>query len=273
MSTIIGVIGGSGMEDECLLFDAPPTEQSIATPYGAPSDAVFVGTVAGAHVAFIARHGRTHQLPPHQIPYKANLWALKSLGVKTVVATCIVGSLKQKIRPGHFVVPDQFVNLTHGRDGQSIEANGSFLHVPMGDPYCASLRRVCLSGMKHVTRSVHSRGTVVVIQGPRFSTKAESRFFIRQGWDVVNMTQYPECLFARELGLCYAVSASVTDYDVGTGRTLSMHPEDLSRVLTIFRRNTEQTRAALRVIVPRLHDFNCDCATRVIREYYRTEET
>lgn len=272
MSDVIGIIGGSGMEDARALFDTPPEEHTIITPYGAPSDPVLIGEIAGTPVAFIARHGRTHHLPPHLIPYKANLWALKSLGVKAVIATCIVGSLKPKIQPGHVVVPDQFVNLTHGRDGHSIEADGSFLHVPMGEPYCASLRETYVSALKRTTQGVHARGTVVVIQGPRFSTKAESRFFSRQGWDVVNMTQYPECLFARELGLCYAVSAFVTDYDVGTGRTLSMHPENMEAVLAIFRKNTEKARASLRAILPGMRDFKCDCATRVIREYYREEE-
>ncbi len=273
MSEIIGIIGGSGMEDARALFDTPPDERTISTSYGAPSDAVLIGEIADTPVAFIARHGRAHHLPPHRIPYKANLSALKSLGAKAVIATCIVGSLKRKIQPGHVVVPDQFVNLTHGRDGQSIEEDGSFLHVPMGEPYCASLRKKYVSALKRTTRGVHARGTVVVIQGPRFSTKAESRFFSHQGWDVVNMTQYPECLFARELRLCYAVSAFVTDYDVGTGRTLSMHPENMEAVLTIFRKNTDKARAALRAVLPELRNFNCDCATRVIREYYREEES
>jgi 5'-methylthioadenosine phosphorylase len=271
MNPVIGIIGGSGMET-ANLFDGESETRQIDTPYGNPSDSIRLGNANGVCVAFVPRHGQKHQFAPSNIPYKANLWALRSLGIKAVVGTCIVGSLKERITPGSFLVFDQFVNLTNGRDGHCIEKDGSFLHVPMGDPYCESLRRLTSKGLRKVTSGVRSRGTVVVIQGPRFSTKAESRYFIKQGWDVVNMTQYPECLFARELGLCYAAFASVTDYDVGTGRTLSMHPSDLAKVLRIFHRNTEKSVKALKEIVAAASAFRCECAKSMIREYYRTED-
>jgi 5'-methylthioadenosine phosphorylase len=195
---------------------------------------------------------------------------MKSLGVRTIVATCIVGSLKKEIEPGSFVVPDQFVNMTWGRDGDCIESDGSFVHLPMAEPYCASLRQEVIAALRQPPDVLlYEEGTVVVIQGPRFSTKAESRFFMRNGWDIVNMTQYPECVFARELGLCYAVFASVTDWDVGVGEALSMHPETMDQVLEIFHRNTSVTRRVIQSLVGRLSTFACGCAAKTIAEYYK----
>ncbi|MCC7357186.1 MTAP family purine nucleoside phosphorylase [Candidatus Uhrbacteria bacterium] len=267
----IGIIGGSGMEDKEIFHSNTKTHR-IETPYGNPSDVVLTGKIGGIKAAFLPRHGTKHQLAPSKIPYKANIWALRSLGVQFIIGTCIVGSLKKKIEPGSFVVLDQFVNLTHGRDHECIEKDGSFLHLPMGEPYCAVTRDLVIQGLKETNRRVQRKGTVVVIQGPRFSTKAESRFFMRQKWDVVNMTQYPECLFARELGVCYAAFASVTDYDVGTEQTMSMDPSDLSKVLKVFHKNTEKTIKALQNMVTGAGKLTCGCAASRIREYYNQSD-
>ncbi|MBP9762558.1 MTAP family purine nucleoside phosphorylase [Patescibacteria group bacterium] len=267
---IIGIIGGSGLDR----LDALKNAEQIDTPetvYGQASDRITIGELGSQTVAFLPRHGARHQFAPCQVPYKANLAALKRTGVKTVVATCIAGSLKSEIKPGDFVVPDQFVNRTWGRDAHSIEPDGSFVHLPMAEPYCKRLRGACVAALisSSVPR-VHGSGTTVVIQGPRFSTRAESREFIAQGWDIVNMTQYPECLFARELGLCYAVFASITDWDVGTGLTCCMDATGMEEVLKVFHANTAlMIQVLTNLIGSHLSTFSCDCAAGTITEYYK----
>jgi 5'-methylthioadenosine phosphorylase len=267
---IIGIIGGSGLDQLGCLEEA----KKIDTPdtvYGRASDRITIGKIAGEQVAFLPRHGAKHQFAPCRVPYKANLTALRRLGVKTVVATCIAGSLKPEIKPGDFVVPDQFDNKTWGRDADSIEPDGSFVHLGMAEPYCRKLRNACIAALTEsgVPR-VHGSGTTVVIQGPRFSTRAESREFIAQGWDIVNMTQYPECLFARELGLCYAVFASITDWDVGTEQTCCMDATGMEQVLKIFHANTALTIQALASLIgSHLPTFSCDCAAGTLTEYYK----
>ncbi len=266
-STPIGILGGTGLD----AFPELEILEHVAcvTPYGRPSEDLVVARLGGQNVVFVPRHGADHRHPPHLVPYKANLAAMKQLGVRTVVATCIVGSLKASIEPGSFVVPDQFVHFTSGRDAQSVEADGSFVHLSMADPFCGALRSELIGALRETDVTTHEGGTTVVIQGPRFTTRAESRFFIRNEWDIVNMTQYPECVFARELGLCYATMASVTDWDVGVGTTISMRPENMDRVLEIFRANTVLTKRALVCLVRRLSEFQCGCASTVIEEYYK----
>ncbi|MBP9863995.1 MTAP family purine nucleoside phosphorylase [Patescibacteria group bacterium] len=264
----IGIIGGSGFEQYPELL--VERRVVVSTPYGFPSDELLIGKVGDTDVVFLPRHGADHRIAPHRIPYKANLAAMKSFGVSTVLSTCIVGSLKKTIEPGFFVVPDQFVNFTSGRDADSVESDGSFVHLPMALPYCQALR---IEMIRALQRAVGSKfqgdGTVVVIQGPRFSTTAESKFFIRNEWDIVNMTQYPECLFARELGMCYATLASVTDWDVGVGESLSMKPETMDQVLDIFRKNTQVTRQVIGDVLSQLSAFTCGCANAVVTEYYK----
>ena len=261
----IGIIGGTGMETfpELIVYE----RRVVETPYGAPSDALWFAEYRGVPVVFLPRHGMNHQHAPHRIPYRANIAALKACGVRTVVSTCIVGSLKKTIRPGTFVLPDQFVHFTQARgDGGDDE---TFVHLPMAEPYCELLRQEVQLALLEKEAVVHDKGTIVVIQGPRFSTKAESQFFIRNRWDVVNMTQYPEVYFAREAGLCYASMASVTDWDVGVGTTLSMDPRNMDQVLAIFRRNVQTTQAAVLHLIDRLPAFACDCSQRLVAEYYK----
>ena len=262
---MIGVIGGSGLE---LFPELDVVDRvKIKTRYGRPSDVITIAQRNGQLFAFLPRHGSKHHLPPHRIPYRANIAAFKKLGIKTVIGTCIVGSLKRKLVPGSFVIPEQFVNMTWGRDDVGTSSN--FIHLPMAEPYCACLRRE-LSKVALSEKVVACRaGTVVVIQGPRFSTIAESRFFIRNGWDIVNMTQYPECYYAREAGLCYAALAAVTDWDVGVRSNMSIVPSNMDRVLAIFKENVSKTKNMVLKAVDRLASFECGCASTAVIEYYK----
>jgi 5'-methylthioadenosine phosphorylase len=247
----IAVIGGSGFYE--FLEDAITVAPE--TPHGKPSGPIMVGTVGGRRVAFLARHGPGHHLPPHRINARANLWALAELGVRRVIGPCAVGSLRADVHPGELMVLDQLVDRTWGRpdtyvDGPIVE------HVSFADPYCPELSGV-LAGAGPVA---HRHGTVVVVQGPRFSTRAESRWYRDAGWDVINMTQYPEAYLARELGLCYAGLALVTDYDTGVDNV--GEPVTMEAVLTVLAANVEQTRTLLRAAIPAIPDRpGCSCAS------------
>lgn len=230
----VGVFGGTGFYS---LLTGDITETWVETPYGIPSDKVTVGTLGGKQVAFLPRHGKGHHLPPHQINYRANVWAMKSLGVTDIIAPNACGSLQPHIRPGDFVICDQFVDRTGGRkdtfyDGPLVT------HVSSADPYCPILREHAVGVCRALGISYHPTGTVVVIQGPRFSTKSESRWFSSQGWEVINMTQYPECILARELEMSFVNISLITDYDAG----VSAGDEEVSAVtnqdvVDMFRKN------------------------------------
>ena len=240
-SAEIGVFGGSGFYS--FLDDAE--DVVVDTPYGPTSDRFVIGDVGGKRVAFMPRHGRTHSLPPHAIPYRANLWAMKELGVRRVIGPCASGSLSKDLPPGTFVVCDQFVDRTRGREDTFYDGPQT-THVSAADPYCPELRRILVeAGDERVVGG----GTVVVIQGPRFSTRAESRWFAQAGFDVVNMTQYPEAWLARELGLCYANVSLVTDYDVGLE---GMEPVSADQAFRVFRENLDRLRALLFRAVPKV---------------------
>lgn len=202
---MLGVIGGSGFYS---FFGADARSVNLDTPYGAPSGAITVGTVGEHEVAFLPRHGANHEFSPHTVPYRANMWALRALGVRRVFGPCAVGSLKPELGPGSMVVPDQLVDRTSARADTYFDSGG--IHVGFADPYCPTLRRA-VTGLPGVVDG----GTMVVIQGPRFSTRAESRWFASEGFALVNMTGYPESVLARELEMCYAAIALVTDLDAG----------------------------------------------------------
>src|SRR3989338_910198 len=236
----LGIIGGSGV---CSFPELKVISRlRPETKYGLPSDEIAICEHGGHLVAFLPRRGSKHTLAPHKVPYKANLVALKEIGVEFVIGTCIVGSLKKEIAPGSLVIPDQFVNLTWGRDDHSEADGGSFIHLPMWEPYCGHLRKKITEQSVVAQTAIIPQGTVAVIQGPRFTTAAESRWLSANGWDIVNMTQYPECYFARELGLCYAAIAAVTDYDVGLQESLVMNPRQMGKVLEIFKGNVQKTK-------------------------------
>ena len=262
-----GIIGGSGM---CSFNELKIiSEIRPETKYGFPSEVISICEHGGELVAFLPRHGSKHTIAPHKVPYKANLAALKGIGVEYVIGTCIVGSLNSGIAPGDVVLPDQFVNLTWGRDDSVVADGGSFVHLPMGEPYCASLRKKIVEVANYIGLAVIPRATVAVIQGPRFSTVAESRWFSANGWDIVNMTQYPECYFARELGLCYAAIAGVTDYDVGLKKSLVMDPRYMEDILSIFKSNIQKTKSLLLSFLEKsVSELSCGCAAEVVQAYY-----
>jgi 5'-methylthioadenosine phosphorylase len=217
----VGVFGGSGFYS---LLTGDVREIKIETPYGPPSDVVTIGTLGGKRVAFLPRHGRMHSIPPHKINYRANVWALHSLGVKAILGPNATGSLQTHYKPGDFAICDQFVDRTHGR-ADTFYDGPIVTHVSAAEPYCPLLRAHLVAVCKNRGVPVHDGGTMVVINGPRFSTKAESKWFTRMGWEIVGMTGYPECWLARELQVPYANISVVTDYDAGlvgeTGEAVS----------------------------------------------------
>ncbi|GAA2084746.1 S-methyl-5'-thioadenosine phosphorylase [Aeromicrobium halocynthiae] len=253
----VAVIGGSGFYT--FLDDAETVD--VDTPYGSPSAPVVVGTVEGRRVAFLPRHGRHHDFPAHTVPYRANMWALRSLGVRQVLAPCAVGSLRPELGPGTFVVPDQLVDRTTGRTQTYFDSGAC--HISFADPYCDRLRGDLLGGLAE--HSPTDGGAMVVIDGPRFSTRAESRWYAEQGWSLVNMTGHPEAVLARELALCYAAVALVTDHDAGVDAGGAVNQAD---VFTVFGEYTEVLRSSLRGIVAALapstpEGRTCSCSSAV----------
>ncbi len=246
----VGIFGGSGFYS--LLPDV--REVKIETPYGPPSDKVALAEIGGRQVAFLPRHGRDHSLPPHRINYRANVWAMKSLGVTDILGPNACGSLQTHIKPGHLVICDQFVDRTSGRKDTFYDGPVT-THVSAADPYCPVLRRHAVAVCRDLGVDVHERGTVVVIQGPRFSTKAESRWFMGQGWEVINMTQYPECYLARELEISYVNLSVITDYDAGLiGEEPGIKPVTNEEVLAVFTANMDKLRRVLFRMVEALPD-------------------
>jgi 5'-methylthioadenosine phosphorylase len=249
----IGIFGGSGFYD----FLENVSEVKVDTPYGDPSAPIAVGEIDGRTVAFLPRHGRRHEYPPHMINFRANVWALKELGVTRIVGPCAAGSLKKEVKPGDFVVSDQLVDRTTGRIDTFYDGPTT-THVSFADPYCPELREVALEAARKRDISVHDRGTVVTVQGPRFSTRAESMWYRSAGWEVINMTQYPEAYLVRELEMCYVNIALITDYDVGIeGETAAVSHEE---VLRVFEKNIAKLRDLLFDLVPLIPtERSCPC--------------
>jgi 5'-methylthioadenosine phosphorylase len=244
----IGVFGGSGFYS--LLENV--TEVKVDTPYGAPSDSVMLAEVAGRRVAFLPRHGRTHTIPPHKINYRANVWAMHKLGVKAVISPCAVGSLQNHIAPGSFLVTDQFVDRTNGR-ADTFYDGPITSHVSPADMYNKTLRAIAVQSIKNLGIECHDGGTVVVIQGPRFSTKAESEWFTKMGWDIINMTQYPEGYLCHELGMAIVNIGLVTDYDCGV--VADVEAVTAHSVLEVFKQNAENAR---KVVLDMIANFPAD---------------
>jgi 5'-methylthioadenosine phosphorylase len=252
----VGVFGGSGFYS----FLSDVQEIEVDTPFGSPSAPVAVGDVEGRRVAFLPRHGQKHQLPPHVLPYRANVWAMKELGVQRIVGPCAAGSLQPHVKPGQFVICDQLVERTWGRPDTFYDGPET-THIGFSDPYCPEMRETAIKQGRDLGIELHERGTVVVVQGPRFSTRSESEFFKRQGWEVINMTQYPESVLARELELCYLNVSLITDYDVGVeGETIE--PVSHEQVIKVFNENLSKLRDLLFRVIPALpEDRSCPCAT------------
>ncbi|MDP4092029.1 MAG: S-methyl-5'-thioadenosine phosphorylase [Bacillota bacterium] len=251
----IGVFGGSGFYS----FLENVTEIEIDTPYGKPSDKIALATFEGKKIAFLPRHGKNHQYPPHMVPYRANLYAMKQLGVKKIIGPTASGSLQAEIKPGDFVVCDQFIDRTTGRKDTFFDGPET-QHPSSAHPYCPSLRKLAIESGKELGITMHEKGTVVVIQGPRFSTVAESRWFNKMGWEVINMTQYPECYLARELGICYVNIALITDYDAGLEGRNDIQPVSHEEVLKVFEENNEKIKNLLFGLIRKIDINNTACS-------------
>jgi 5'-methylthioadenosine phosphorylase len=243
----IGVFGGSGF----YAFLDDVEEVRIETPYGEPSAPLFVGALGERRVAFLPRHGVSHQHPPHRVPYRANVWAMQAVGVRAILAPYAAGSLQPSIHPGDFVVCDQLVDRTWGRPDTYFDgAPERVHHVAFADPFDAGLRRVLVDAGRACGITVHDGGTVVVVNGPRFSTRAESQWFRSLGWQVINMTQYPEAVLAAELGIPYAGVALVTDYDTGLSDDPGIEPVTEEQVFAFFEANVGRVRELLFEAIP-----------------------
>jgi 5'-methylthioadenosine phosphorylase len=248
----VGIIGGSGFYE--YLDD--PVEITVTTPYGDAAAPIAVGTIAETRVAFLPRHGRHHAYAAHRVPFRANVWALASLGVRSMIGPCSVGSLQTDIHPGEFVVVDQLVDRTNGRPDTFHDvgapvgtpgSEGSVHHQSFADPYDPDLRAALLRAAGATGVTAHDGGTMVVINGPRFSTRAESAWFRAMGWHVVNMTGYPEAVLAAEAGIPYATVALVTDYDAGVD---GHEPVTMEAVLEVMRQNVAAVRTLLETALP-----------------------
>jgi 5'-methylthioadenosine phosphorylase len=255
----IGVFGGSGFYS--LLEDV--REVKVDTPYGPPSDSIFVAEVSGRKVAFLPRHGRLHTIPPHMLNYRANVWAMRSIGVKAIISPCAAGSLQRHVKPGDFVVSDQFVDRTRGRKDTFFDGP-IVTHVSPAETYDPVLRAIAIDACRKNDIEVHETGTVVVIQGPRFSTKAESKWFSDAGWEVINMTQYPEAYLCRELGMAVVNIALITDYD--SGLHADVEPVNAQQVLQVFEKNAKRIR---QVVLDMIGAMPADLDSMVAREELR----
>ncbi len=252
----IGVFGGSGFYS----FLENVEEIEIETPYGNPSCSISLADYESKKIAFLPRHGKNHEYPPHTIPYRANIYAMKQLGVKKIIAPTSSGSLQPYIKPGDFVISDQFVDRTTGRKDTYYDGPLT-KHISSAYPYCPELRKVAIETGKKLGITIHEKGTVVVIQGPRFSTVAESRWFSKMGWEVINMTQYPECYLAKELGICYVNISLITDYDAGLEGRDDIKPVTHEEVLRVFDENIENVKKMLFEMIKsiNLNQCNCNC--------------
>jgi len=248
----IGIFGGTGIYDSGLLED--PQEITIDTPYGKTSDSITIGIFKGRKIAFMPRHGKKHAIPPHMINFRANIWAFKELGIKRIIAPSAVGSLKEEIMPGHFALPTQFLDFTKSRIG-SFSEDGRVIHISVADPFCPELQNSILKASQTQDITMHEGCTYVCIEGPRFSTKAESKFYRTTGADIIGMTLVPECQLAREAQMCYASISTVTDYDVWAEK-----PVTAKEVLETLSKNVEKTKQMLIVLIDKIPETrNCSC--------------
>jgi len=249
----VGIIGGSGLYTMEGMTRVEKVK--VDTPFGEPSDAIILGTLEGVRVAFLPRHGEGHRISPSELPARANIYALKSLGVERVISISTVGSLKEEIRPLDLVVPDQLIDVTKGRAG-TFFANGLVAHVSLAEPFCPVLSQLSCDAAGKAGARVHKGGTYLVVEGPQFSTRAESRLYCSWGVDVVGMTASPEAKLAREAEMCYATLAVVTDYDC-------WHPGHESvtvdMILANLRKGTEAVKKALKLLLPSIPEKR-DCA-------------
>lgn len=250
----LAIIGGSGLYAMAGLSDTQ--EHNIITPFGKTSAPIIVGTLEGQRVAFLARHGIGHHITPSEVPYRANVYALKSLGVQRIVSISACGSLQEEFAPGHIVIPDQIYDNTHGR-ARSFFGEGFVAHVSVADPFCVDLSNQLETAVRTAGGTTHRGGSFITIEGPRFSTKAESNTYRSWGMSIIGMTASPEAFLAREAEICYATMAHVTDYDVWH---VSEAPVTVEMVIQTLNKNTAIAQQALRILAGALnHERHCDC--------------
>jgi 5'-methylthioadenosine phosphorylase len=252
----IGVIGGTGLYDVDDLINIE--EVIIQTPFGQPSDAFVIGDLKGTRVAFLPRHARGHRISPTEIPSRANIWGMKSLGVEHIIAINSVGSFREQIQPGHLLIPDQLIDRTRQR-ANSFFSNGIVAHIPFAYPFCNRLRRIVFNSANEVGAIVHWNGTYVVMEGPAFSTKAES--LIHKGWgaDVIGMTALPEAKLAREAEICYAIIACSTDYDAWHEEE---QPVNVETILTTLKKNMEMSKKIVKLSIEKIGKTRkCECSS------------
>ena len=248
----IGIFGGTGIYDSGLLENAQKIDMD--TPYGKPSDTITVGIFKGRKIAFLPRHGKKHTIPPHMINFKANIWAFKELGVTRIIAPSAVGSLKEEFKPGHFALPSQFLDFTKSREG-SFSKDGRVIHISVADPFCPELQSSILKVTESQDMNIHKDCTYVCIEGPRFSTKAESKFYRTTGADIIGMTLVPECQLAREAQMCYASISTVTDYDVWADKQVTA-----KEVMETLAKNVEMTKKLLTLVINKIPEKkSCSC--------------
>jgi 5'-methylthioadenosine phosphorylase len=250
----LAVIGGSGVYDMEALTDIE--ERQVATPFGDPSDTIVIGTLSGKRIAFLPRHGRGHRLTPTEVPYRANIWALKSLGVERIISISACGSMKEKYAPRHILIPDQIYDNTKKRD-YSFFGDGLVAHIGIAEPFCPHLRQVLYEAVSRAGGIVHMGGTFLVIEGPRFSTRGESSIYRSWGVDIIGMTAVPEAQLAREAEICYATMAHITDYDVWHEEEEAVNVEMLIANLMA---NAALSKKTIAAVAPMLRDERpCDC--------------
>jgi 5'-methylthioadenosine phosphorylase len=260
----IGVIGGSGLYDIEGLTDKK--EVNIDTPFGKPSDSITVGRLGETGIAFLPRHGKGHTISPSHVPYRANIYALKSLGVEWLISVNAVGSFKLKMKPGHLVIPDQLIDCTRNREN-SFFGEGVVAHIPFANPFCPILSHILFRAAKEARADFHPTGTCVVIEGPAFSTTAESRLYRSWGADIIGMTAMPEAKLAREAEICYAVIAGVTDYDSWQEQS---QPIKVEAILDILRQNVDTIKKIIKLAVAIIpEERHCQC-TKALKDAIAT---
>ncbi len=250
MKARIGIIGGTGVYDP-KMFELKETVRPF-TPYGPPSDDIQIGTMEGVDVAFLPRHGKGHVYPPHKVNYKANIWALKDVGVDRIISPCAVGSLQEEYEPGEIVIVDQFIDMTKNR-AYSFYDGPKTVHISMADPFCPEMSSIFIKEAKRKKVPVHDKGTYVCIEGPRFSTRAESQMY-RAFADIIGMTLVPECQLAREMEMCYCSLAMITDYDVWAD-----HPVDTASILRTMAENVDKIRTLIEAALPKIPAVRKKC--------------
>ena len=251
-SAEVGIIGGTGIYDSGLLNESK--EIDINTPYGKPSDIITLGIFKGKKIAFLPRHGKKHTIPPHMINYRANIWAFKELGIKRIIAPSAVGSLKEEFAPGDFVIPTQFIDFTKSRNGSFSEL-GRVIHISVAEPTCPDIHKIVQQVIDAKCIPIHNSGTYLCIEGPRFSTKAESKFFKSTGADIIGMTLVPECQLAREAQICYTSISTVTDYDVWAEK-----PVTAKEVIATLSKNVNNMKSILTDLIEKIPtEQKCNC--------------